>query len=109
MSREESELMTYRYDTPIRYVRGLGPIKARELTKIGINTVGDLLEHHPLSYIYPGGVSIAEAKEGRFDLLVIGAHVTPGISSLLVGDLSEQILLAADIPVLVVRQVKSGP
>ncbi len=52
---------------------------------------------------------VAEAEEGQFDLLVIGAHVTPGISSLLVGDLSEQILLAADMPVLVVRQIESQP
>ena len=57
--------MTYRYDTPIRYVRGLGPVKAKELTKIGITTVGELLERHPLSYLYPGGVSIAEASEGN--------------------------------------------
>jgi len=49
---------------------------------------------------------IAEAEESQFDLLVIGAHVTPGISSLLAGDLSEQILLAADRPVLVVRQIE---
>lgn len=57
--------MTYQWTTPIRYVRGLGPVKAKELTKIGITTVGELLERHPLSYIYPGGVSIADAKEGN--------------------------------------------
>jgi nucleotide-binding universal stress UspA family protein len=50
---------------------------------------------------------IAEAKEGQFDLLVIGAHVTPGISTLLSGDLAEQILLTADLPILVVRQAAS--
>lgn len=49
---------------------------------------------------------VVEAEEGQFDLLVVGAHVTPGISSLLAGDLSEQILLAADRPVLVVRQIE---
>lgn len=55
----------YNWITPIRYVRGLGPVKAKELTKIGINTVGDLLEYQPLHYIFPGGVTIAEAKEGH--------------------------------------------
>ncbi len=56
--------MTYQWNTKIRYVRGLGPVRAKELTKIGIETVGNLLEYQPLHYLYPGGVSIAEAKEG---------------------------------------------
>ncbi|MEA3341395.1 MAG: universal stress protein [Chloroflexota bacterium] len=46
---------------------------------------------------------IAEGQEGRYDLLVIGTHVTPGLNSHLVNDLSADILLAADRPVLVVR------
>lgn len=49
---------------------------------------------------------IAEAREGQFDLLVIGAHITPGIDTRLVDNLSEQTLLAADLPVLVVRQTE---
>jgi len=52
---------------------------------------------------------IAESKEGQFDLLAIGAHITPGISNLLAGDIAEQIVLAADMPVLVVRRVKAEP
>lgn len=47
---------------------------------------------------------MAEAKKGHFDILVIGAHTTPGIRSLLVDDLSEKIMLAANRPVLVVQQ-----
>ncbi len=46
---------------------------------------------------------IAEAREGRYDLLVIGSHVTPGLDARLVDDLSADILLAADRPVLVVH------
>jgi nucleotide-binding universal stress UspA family protein len=49
---------------------------------------------------------VAEAKEGQFDLVVLGAHITPGVSSLLATNLAEQILLAADLPVLVVRQTR---
>ena len=45
----------------------------------------------------------AEAQEGRYDLLVTGAHVTPGLDARLVDDLSADILLAANRPVLVVR------
>jgi len=46
---------------------------------------------------------LAEAQEGQYDLLVTGAHVTPGLNARLVDDLSADILLAANRPVLVVR------
>ena len=45
----------------------------------------------------------AEARQDQYDLLVIGAHVTPGLNARLVDDLSANILLAANRPVLVVR------
>lgn len=47
---------------------------------------------------------MAEAKEGHFDMLVIGAHTTPDIGGLLFSDLSQQIMLAANRPVLIVHQ-----
>ncbi|HEC34410.1 MAG TPA: universal stress protein [Chloroflexi bacterium] len=46
---------------------------------------------------------IAEARQGRYDLLATGAHVTPGLNGFLVEDLSADVLLAARRPVLVVR------
>jgi nucleotide-binding universal stress UspA family protein len=46
---------------------------------------------------------IAEAREGRYDLLATGTHVCPGLNARLVDDLSADILLAANRPVLVVR------
>jgi nucleotide-binding universal stress UspA family protein len=49
---------------------------------------------------------IAEAKESQFDLVVLGAHGAPGVSHFLTGDLTEEILLAADMPVLIVRQTE---
>jgi len=62
----------YDWTTPIRYVRGLGPTRSRELVKIGITTVGELLERKPLSYIYPGVTQIADAKEG---MVVVKARI----------------------------------
>lgn len=47
---------------------------------------------------------LAEAQGGQHDLLVTGAHVTPGLNARLVDDLSADILLAANCPVLIVRQ-----
>jgi len=52
---------------------------------------------------------VAEAREGRFDMLVIGAHTTPGIRTRLVDNLSEQILLTVNRPVLVVQQTQLEP
>ncbi len=49
---------------------------------------------------------IAESQEGQYDVLVIGTHVTPGMNSHMVNDLSMDILLAAKRSVLVVKQEK---
>lgn len=46
---------------------------------------------------------VAEFYAGQYDLLVIGAHVTPGLSQHLLEDLSAEILLAINRPVLIVR------
>lgn len=62
----------YKADTPVRYIRKIGPTKAKELNKLGIHTVLDLLERQPLSYIFSGTVPISEAKEG---MVVIKARI----------------------------------
>ena len=46
---------------------------------------------------------LAEAREGDYDMIIIGAHSTPGLHPLLVEDVARDILLAAKCPVLVVR------
>lgn len=38
--------------TDIKYIKGIGPVKAALLTKeLGVKTVGELLEHYPTSYV----------------------------------------------------------
>ncbi|MCP4248263.1 MAG: ATP-dependent DNA helicase RecG [bacterium] len=37
-------------DTPVQYVRGVGPVRAGQLAALGIETVGDLVEHFPFRY-----------------------------------------------------------
>ena len=37
-------------DRPIQYVRGVGPVRAKLLTKAGIETLGDLLMYFPFRY-----------------------------------------------------------
>ncbi len=47
---------------------------------------------------------LTEAQEGRYDVIVVGAHITPGLSSFLVEDFAKNVLLSANRPVLIVRQ-----
>lgn len=55
----------YTPQTKIQYVKGIGPTRAKQLNKIGIHTVLDLLEYQPNHYIYPGETPIGEAKQGH--------------------------------------------
>lgn len=54
----------YNWDTKIQYVKKIGPSKATELKGMGIETVGDLLEHQPNHHIYPGITEIKDLKDG---------------------------------------------
>jgi ATP-dependent DNA helicase RecG len=54
----------YNWNQSIKYVKGIGPARAKELERMGIETIGNLLEYQPLHYIYPGTTSIADTKEG---------------------------------------------
>ena len=52
-------------DTPIQYVKGVGPRLAERFARLGIATVGDLLCHYPRRYIdYSQPSPIAEAPSG---------------------------------------------
>jgi len=55
----------YQRTTPVRYIKGIGPTRSRELVKLGIEIVGDLLNRKPLSYIYPGAIPINEIKNDQ--------------------------------------------
>jgi nucleotide-binding universal stress UspA family protein len=46
---------------------------------------------------------LAEAKAGDYDLIVTGAHVASGLGRFMLTDNTEQIVLASDRPVLVVK------
>ncbi len=49
---------------------------------------------------------LTEAQEGRYDVIVVGAHIAPGVSSFLVEDFAKNVLLSANRPVLIVRQTE---
>jgi len=49
-----------------------------------------------------------EARQGAYDLLVIGAHATAGLMGLLLDDVAHQIISHADRPILVARPRREG-
>jgi len=64
-------------ETPVQYLKGIGPKRAARLSKLGINTVEDLLFHLPSRYIDRSNpVPIASAQIGQeatFVVKVLGA------------------------------------
>ncbi len=61
--------MAYAWTTPVRYIKTIGPTRAKELVACGISTVGDLLERTPNSYIFPGVVPIKDIKDGQVTII----------------------------------------
>jgi len=40
-------------DTPVQYIKGVGPAKAKLFNKLGVFTVRDLLEYYPREWDFP--------------------------------------------------------
>lgn len=40
-------------DTPIQYVKGVGPKRAKLFNKLGVFVVQDLLEYYPREWVFP--------------------------------------------------------
>ncbi|MCK4342602.1 MAG: ATP-dependent DNA helicase RecG [Phycisphaerae bacterium] len=62
-------MSTFRSDSPIQYVKGVGPRKAEAFATLGIHTVGGLLEYFPFRHEIDRG-------EADIDELVPGTNVT---------------------------------
>ena len=54
-----------RSDSPIQFVKGVGPARAEWFAGLGLGTVGDLLEYYPFRYESEAGlVDIADLQPG---------------------------------------------
>src|SRR5205807_7159695 len=66
------------------------------------------LEHSPVEREIREGTPFAEivrfAREGRFDLVVMGSHGHTGLAHVLLGSVVERVVRKAPCPVLTVRQ-----
>jgi len=53
-------------DSPIRFLRGIGPVRSQWFAQAGLNTVGALLEYFPFRYDQESGlVPIADLEPGQ--------------------------------------------
>ena len=66
-------------DTPVTYLKGVGPARATSLAKLGITLAGDLLRHVPHRYEDATTVTpIAHAAVGA-DVTVLGRVIAKGV------------------------------
>lgn len=68
-----------RLDSPIQYVKGVGPVRAQAFARLGVETVEDLLYHLPRRYLDATTVTpIARARLGQ-EVTVVGRVVSKGV------------------------------
>lgn len=68
-----------RLDTPINFLKGVGPARAESLRKLGIITAGDLLWHVPRRYEDASTVLRISSLEPGMDATVIGRVISKGV------------------------------
>ncbi|GAC1682497.1 MAG: ATP-dependent DNA helicase RecG [Gemmatimonadaceae bacterium] len=65
--------------TPVMYLRGVGPVRAEALARLGIKTAGELLYHIPHRYEDASTVASISSLAPGMDATVIGRVVSKGI------------------------------
>lgn len=52
-------------DTDVRFIRGVGPVRARDFAGLGVRTIGDLIEHFPFRHeLRPKSLPIGSLELG---------------------------------------------
>lgn len=65
--------------TPITYLKGVGPARAAAFERIGVSTAGDLLMHIPFRYEDATTVAAIASLEPGMDGTIIGRVISKGI------------------------------
>lgn len=68
-----------RLDTPVTYLKGVGPGRAEALRRLGVQTAGDLLYHIPHRYEDASTVSPISRLETGMQGTIIGRVVSKGV------------------------------
>ena len=66
-------------NTPVKFLRGVGPARAEALKRLGVFTAGELLYHIPHRYEDASTVSPIASLETGMDATVIGRVISKGV------------------------------
>ena len=69
----------FRLDTPVNYLKGVGPARAAMLRKLGIVTAGDLLYHVPHRYEDASTIAPIATLETGMSGTVVGRVISKGV------------------------------
>ena len=79
MRREPAKQQRLRLDTPVTYLKGVGPVRAELLRRLGIVTAGDLLYHIPHRYEDASTVASIASLETGMQGTVVGRVISKGV------------------------------
>ncbi|MDF2773899.1 MAG: ATP-dependent helicase RecG [Geminicoccaceae bacterium] len=65
--------------TPAKFLKGVGPVRAEALKRLGVFTAGDLLFHIPHRYEDASTISTIASLETGMDATVIGRVISKGV------------------------------
>ena len=79
MTRDAPRQQRLRLDTPVTYLKGVGPARADALRRLGVVTAGDLLYHIPHRYEDASTVASISSLEPGMQGTIIGRVVSKGV------------------------------
>src|SRR4051812_42053233 len=68
-----------RLDTPVQFLKGVGPHRAEALSRLGVRTVEDLLYHTPHRYLDATSVTPAAKARVGTEVTLVGRVISTGI------------------------------
>ena len=79
MTRDAPRPQRLRLDTPVTYLKGVGPARAEALRRLGVVTAGDLLYHIPHRYEDASTIAPIASLEPGMQGTVIGRVISKGV------------------------------
>jgi ATP-dependent DNA helicase RecG len=79
VKRDAPRQTRLRLDTPVTYLKGVGPARAEALKRLGVLTAGDLLYHIPHRYEDASTVSPIASLETGMQGTVVGRVISKGV------------------------------
>jgi ATP-dependent DNA helicase RecG len=79
VKREAQRQTRLRLDTPVTYLKGVGPARATALERLGVVTAGDLLYHIPHRYEDASTIATIASLETGMQGTVVGRVISKGV------------------------------